>query len=72
MDVTQTRYHNLPPKATVHRLLEMQFRLLQVPQTVSEDTDQEEQPSITLTDRHDTHKCMAYYRTVDGILSQQT
>ena len=72
VEVTQTRYHDLPSKATGHRPLEIQVKVLQVPPTFSEDTDQDEQPPIKPPDEHDTHKWMAYYRTVDRILNQQT
>ena len=33
--------------------------------------DHEEQPPIRPPDEHDTHKWMAYYRTVQRILGQQ-
>ena len=36
-----------------------------------EDMDHEEQPPIRPPDEHDTHRWMAYYRTVQRILGQQ-
>ena len=44
---------------------------LQVPPASTEDIDHEEQPPFRPPDEHDTHKWMAYYRTVQRILGQQ-
>ena len=69
--VTRARYHNLPSKITVHRPLEVQIRVFQVPPASTEDMDHDEQPPIRPPDEHDTDRWMAYYRTVQRILGQQ-
>ena len=61
----------LPSKAGEHCLLEVQLGVLQVLLTFSDETDPQEQPPIKPPDEHDTHKWMAYYLTVDGMVSQQ-
>ena len=71
VEVTRARYHNLPSKITGHRPLEVQIRVLQVPPASMEDMDHDEQPPIRPPDEYDTHRCMAYYRTVQRILGQQ-
>ena len=65
------RYHDLPSKITGHRPLEVQIRVLQVPPASKEDMDHDEQPPIRPPDEHDTHRWMAYYRTVQRIQGQQ-
>ena len=71
VEVTWTRHHNMPSTTTGHRSLEVQLKLCQVPRTLSDDTDQDEQPPISPPHKHTTHKWMAYYRTVDRVLGQQ-
>ena len=71
VEVAQVRYHNPPSKVTGHRPLGVQIKVLQLPPASTEDMDHEEQPPITPPDEHDTHRWMAYYRTVQRILGQQ-
>ena len=71
VEVARARYHDLPSKVTGHRPLEVQIKVLQVPPAFMEDMDHEEQPPIRSQDEHDTHRWMAYYRTVQSILGQQ-
>ena len=71
VEVAQTQYHNLPSKITGHRPLEVQIKVLQLPPASRDDMDHEQQPAIRPPDEHDTHKWMAYYRTVQRILGQQ-
>ena len=68
VEVTQTKYHDLPSKATGRRPLEVQLKMLQVP---SDNMDQDTQPPIRSPEELDTPKWMAYYRTVDRILGHQ-
>ena len=70
VDVARAQYHNLPSKITGHRPLEVQIKVLQVPPASTEEMDHEEQPPIRPPDEHDTHKWMAYSRTVQRILGQ--
>ena len=63
--------HDLPSKITGHRPLEVQIKVLQVSPASREDMDHEEQPPIRPPDEHDTHRWIAYYRTVQRILGQQ-
>ena len=65
------QYHDLPSKITGHRPLEVQIKVLQVPPASREDMDHGEQQPIMPPEEHDTHKLMAYYRTVQRILGQQ-
>ena len=39
VEVVLTRYHDLPSKATDHRPLERQYKVLQIPPATSGDTD---------------------------------
>ena len=71
VEVARAQYHDLPSKITGHRPLEVQIKVLQVPPASTEDMDHEEQPPIRPLDEQDTHKWMAYYRTVQRILGQQ-
>ena len=71
VEVALTQYHDLPSKMTGHRRLEIQIKVLQVPQASRDDMDHEEQPPIRPPEEHDTHKRMAYYRMVQRILGQQ-
>ena len=71
VEVAWAQYHDLPSKITGHRPLEVQIKVLQVPPASREEMDHEEQPPIRPPDEHDTHKWMAYYRTVQRILGQQ-
>ena len=71
VEVARAQFHALPSKITGHRPLEVQIKVLQVPPASTENMDQEEQPPIIPPDEHDTHKSMAYYRTVQRILGQQ-
>ena len=71
VEVARAQYHDLPSKITGHRPLEVQINVLQVPPASKEDMDHEEQPPIRPPNEHGTHKWMAYYRTVQRILSQQ-
>ena len=71
VEVARAQYHDLPSKITGHRPLEVQIKVLQVPPASKEDMDHEEQPPIRPPDGDDTHKWMAYYRTVQRILGQQ-
>ena len=70
-EVTRAQYHNLPSKITGHRPLEVHIKVLQVPPASTEDMDHDEQPPIRQPYEHDTHRWMAYYRTVQRILGQQ-
>ena len=71
VEVARAQYHDLPSKITGHRPLEVQIKVLQVPPPSAENMDNEEQPPIRPPDEHDTHKWMAYYRTLQRILGQQ-
>ena len=71
VEVARAQYHDLPSKFTGHRPLEVQIKVLQVTPAFREDMDHEEQPPIRPPDEHNTHKWMAYYRTVQRILGQQ-
>ena len=71
MRVTRTQYHDLPSKATRHRPLEMQLKVLQVRPTPSEDVDQDAEPAISPPEEHSTPQWVAYYRTVDRILGHR-
>ena len=71
VEVARAQYHDLPSKVTGHRPLEVQIKVLQLPQASRQDMDHEEQPPIRPPDEHDTRKWMAYYRTVQRILGQQ-
>ena len=70
VEVTRARYHALPSKITGHRPLEVQIKVLQVPPASKEDMDHDKQSTIRPPDEHDTHRWMAYYRTVKRILGQ--
>ena len=70
--VTPTKYHDLPSKATGHRPLEVQLKVLQVPPAFSDSMDQDVQPPIRPLEEHDTPKLMAYYSTGDHILGHQS
>ena len=67
VEVTRTQYEDLPSKATGHRPLEVQLKVLQVPPTPLDDVDQDAQPPISPPEEHNTPKWMAYYHTVDPI-----
>ena len=69
--MTRAQYHDLPSKITGHRPLEIQIKVLQVPLASRDGMDNEEQPRIKPPGEHDTHKWVAYYRTVQRILGQQ-
>ena len=71
VEVARTQYHDLLSKITGHRPLEIQINVLQAPPVSRDDMDHEEQPPIRAPQEHDTHKWMAYYRTVQRILGQQ-
>ena len=71
VDVTRAQYHDLPSKITGHRPLEIQIKVLQVPPASKHGMDHEEQPPIKQPGEHNTHKWVAYYRTVQRILDQQ-
>ena len=71
VEVTQAHYHDLPSKITGHRPLEIQIKVLQVPPASRDGMDHEKQPPIKLPEEHDTHKWIAYHRTVQRILGQQ-
>ena len=71
VQVARTQSHDLPSKITRHRPLEVQIKVLQIPPASRDGMDHEEQPPIRPPDEHDTHKWMAYYRTVQRILAQQ-
>ena len=71
VEVVRAQYHDLPSKITGHGPLEVQVKVLQVPPASVEDMDHDEQPPIRPPDEHDTHRWMAYYRTVQRILGQQ-
>ena len=64
VEVTRTRYQDLPSKATGHCPLEVQVKVLPVLPTFLEDSKQDEQPPFKPPDEHDTHKWMAYNSTV--------
>ena len=68
VEVARARYHNLPSKITGHRPLVVQIKVLQVPPASTEDMDHGEQPPIRPLEDRDTHRWMAYYRTVQRIL----
>ena len=70
VEVTQAPYHDLPAKITGHRPLEVEMKVLQVPPASKENMDHDEQPPIIPPDEHNTHRWMAYYRTVQHILGQ--
>ena len=61
----------MPSKTTGHRPPEVQIKVLQVSRAPSEDADQDEQPPISSPNEHNTPKSMAYYDTVERILSHQ-
>ena len=71
VEVARAEYHDLPSKIIGHRPLEVQIKVLQVPPACREDMDHEGHPPIRPPDEHNTHKWMAYYRTVQRILGQQ-
>ena len=71
IEVARTQYHDLPSKITRHRPLEIQIKVLQVPPASRDGMDHKEQPPIRPPEDHDTHKWIAYYRTVQRILGQQ-
>ena len=71
VEVTRAQYHDLPSKITGHRPLEIQIKVLQVPPASRDGMDHEEQPPIKPPEEHDTHKWIAYYRTVQRIRGQQ-
>ena len=71
VEVARTQYHDPPSEITAHRPLEVQIKVLRVPPASRDDMDHEEQPPIRPPEEHDTHKWMAYYRTVQRILGQQ-
>ena len=71
VEVARTQYHDLPSKITGHRPLEVQIKVVQVPPASRDDMDHEEQPPIRPPEEQDTHRWMAYYRTVQRILGQQ-
>ena len=58
VQVTRTRYQDMPCKATEHRPLEVHVnvKVLQVPPTLPGDTDQDKQPPVNPLNEHDTHK----------------
>ena len=68
---TRARYNDLPSKITGHWPLEVQIKGLQVPPASTEDMDHDEPPPIRPPDEKDTHRRMAYYRTVQRIVGQQ-
>ena len=65
------QYHDLPSKMTGHRPLKIQIKVLQVPPASRDGMNHEEQPPIKPPGEHDTHKWVAYYRTVQRILGQE-
>ena len=71
VEVVRVRYPDLPSQVTGHRPLEVQIKVLQVPPASTEDMDHDEQPPIRPPEEQDTHRWMAYYRTVQRILDQQ-
>ena len=71
VEVTRAQYPDLPPKMTGHRPLEIQIKVLQVPPASRGGMDHELQPTIKPPGEHNTHKWVAYYRTVHRILGQQ-
>ena len=71
VEVTRAQYHDLPSKITRHQPLDIQIKVLQVPPASRDGMDHEEQPPIEPPGEHDTHKWVAYYRTVQRILGQQ-
>ena len=71
VEVTRAQYHDLPSKITGHRPLEIPIKVRQVPPASRGGIDHEEQPPIKPPGEHDTHKWVAYYRTVQRILGQQ-
>ena len=71
VEVTRVQYHDLPSKITGHLPLEVQIKVLQVPPASRDGMDYEEQPPIQPPGEHDTHRWVAYYRTVQCILGQQ-
>ena len=72
VELTRAQYHDLPSKITGHRPLEIQIKVLQVPPASRDGMGHEEQPPITPRGEHDTHKWVAYYRTVQRILASKT
>ena len=56
VQVTRAQYHDLPSKATGHRPLEVQLKVLQVPAAPSDSMDQDAQPPICPPEEHDTPK----------------
>ena len=72
VEVTRAQYHDLPSKITGHRPLEIQIKVLQVHSASRDGMDHEEQPPIKPPEEHDTRKWIAYYRTVQRILGQQS
>ena len=71
VEVPRAQYHNLPSEIYGHRPLEIQIKVLQVPPAPRDGMDQEEQQPIKPPGEHDTHKWVAYYRTVQRILGEQ-
>ena len=71
VEVARTQYQDLPSKITGHRPLEIQIKVVQVPPASRDGIDQEEQPPVKPPEEHNTHKWIAYYRTVQRILGQQ-
>ena len=71
VEVARTKYHDVPSKSTGNRSLDVQINVPQVPPASRDDMDHGEQPPIRPPEEHDTHKWMAYYRTVQRILGQQ-
>ena len=71
VEMTRAQYHDLQSKITRHRPLGIQINVLQVPPASRDGMDHEEQPPIKPPGEHDTHKWVAYYRTVQRILGQQ-
>ena len=69
VEVTRTRYLDMPSKATGQFPLEVQVKVFQVPPTLSGHPDQDDQPCISPPEEDDTHKWMAYYRVEESILS---
>ena len=71
VEMTRAQNHDVPSKITGLQPLEIQIKVLQVPPASRDGMDHEEQPPIKQPGEHDTHKWVAYYRTVQRILGQQ-
>ena len=71
IEVAGARYDDLPSKVTRHRPLAVQIKVLRVPPASTEDMHHDKQPPIRPPDQQDTHRWMAYCRTVQRILDQQ-